>query len=95
MADKSEMILKSVSKIIFVEMTMPVVFKLTQTGNLERYILITEDKLKTNYKLDSVKCLLKENICLLTAAFDLACYRRYLPAIIQVRFLAYFLFMRK
>ena len=48
MADKSEMILKSVGKIIFVEMTMPVVFKLTQTGNLERYILVSEDKLKTN-----------------------------------------------
>ena len=48
MADKSEMILKSVGKIIFMEMTMPVVFKLTQTGNLERYILVSEDKLKTN-----------------------------------------------
>ena len=36
MADKSEMIVKSVGKIIFVEMTMLVVFKLTQTGNLAR-----------------------------------------------------------
>ena len=34
MAEKSEMIVKSVGKIIFVEMTMPVVFKLTQTRNL-------------------------------------------------------------
>ena len=36
MADKSEMIVKSVGKIIFVEMIMLVVFKLTQTGNLAR-----------------------------------------------------------
>ena len=48
MSDKSVLILKSVGKIIFVEMTMPVVFKLTQTGNSERYILTSEDKLKTN-----------------------------------------------
>ena len=46
MADKSEIIVKIVGKIIFVEMTMPAVFKLTQTGNLARYILTSEDKLK-------------------------------------------------
>ena len=39
MKDKSEMIVKSVGKIIFVEMTMPVVFKLTQTRNVAGYIL--------------------------------------------------------
>ena len=39
MAEKSEMIAKSVGKIIFVEMTMPVVFKLTQTRNLAGCIL--------------------------------------------------------
>ena len=39
MSDKSEMIVKSVGKIIFVEMTMPVVFKLPQTRNLAGYIL--------------------------------------------------------
>ena len=39
MADKSEMIVKNVGKIIFVEMTMPVIFKLPQTRNLEGYIL--------------------------------------------------------
>ena len=47
MTDKSEMILESVGKIIFVEMIMPVAFKFTQTGNLERYLLISEDKLKS------------------------------------------------
>ena len=46
MADKSEMIVKSVDGIIFVEMTMPVVLKLTQSGNLAGYILISDDKLK-------------------------------------------------
>ena len=39
MADKSEMIVKNVGKIIFVEMTMPVIFKLPQTRNLAGYIL--------------------------------------------------------
>ena len=39
MADKSEMIVKSVGKIIFMERTMPVVFKLSQTRNLAGYIL--------------------------------------------------------
>ena len=34
MADKRKIIVKSVGKIIFVEMTMPVVFKLTQTRNV-------------------------------------------------------------
>ena len=34
MADEREIIVKSAGKIIFVEMTMPVVFKLTQTRNL-------------------------------------------------------------
>ena len=46
MADKSEMIVKSVDGIIFVEMTVPVVLKLTQSGNLAGYILISDDKLK-------------------------------------------------
>lgn len=46
MADKSEMIAKSAGKIIFVETTMPVVLKLTQTGNLAKYILISKYKLK-------------------------------------------------
>ena len=39
MVDKSEMIVKSVGKITFMEMTMPVVFKLTQTRNLAGCIL--------------------------------------------------------
>ena len=39
MADKSEMTVKSVGKINFVEMTMPVVFKLPQTRNIAGYIL--------------------------------------------------------
>ena len=39
MVDKSETIVKSVSKIIFMEMTMPVVFKLIQTRNLAGCIL--------------------------------------------------------
>ena len=39
MAGKSEMIVKSVGKIIFAEMTMPVVFKLPQTRSLAGYIL--------------------------------------------------------
>ena len=39
MADKSEMIVRSLGKIIFVEMTMPVVFKLPQTRNLAGYTL--------------------------------------------------------
>ena len=39
MADKSEMNVKSVGNIIFVEMTMPVISKLPQTRNLGRYIL--------------------------------------------------------
>ena len=39
MSDKSEIIVKSVGKIIFVEMTLPVVFKLPQTRNLAGYIL--------------------------------------------------------
>ena len=46
MADKSGMIAKGVGKIIFVELAMPVVFKLTQTRNLPGYILLSEDKLK-------------------------------------------------
>ena len=39
MADESEMIVKGVGKIIFVEMTMPVVFKLTKIRNLAGYTL--------------------------------------------------------
>ena len=39
MADKSEMIVKSVDRIVFVEMTMPFVFKLTQTRNQVGYTL--------------------------------------------------------
>ena len=39
MPDKSEVIGKNVGKTIFKEMTMPVVFKLTQTRNLVGYIL--------------------------------------------------------
>ena len=39
MADKSEMIVKIVGKIIFVKMTMPFVFKLAQTRNLAGYTL--------------------------------------------------------
>ena len=46
MTDKSEMIVKSVGKVIFVGMTMPVVFRFAQTRNLAKYIC--EDKLKTN-----------------------------------------------
>ena len=39
MADKSEMIVQIVGRIMFVEMTMPFVFKLTQTRNQAGYIL--------------------------------------------------------
>ena len=39
MVHKSRIIVKSVGKIIFVEMTMPVVFKLPETRNLAGYIL--------------------------------------------------------
>ena len=39
MADKSEMIVKSVGKIIFVKMAMSAVFKLPQTRNIAGYIL--------------------------------------------------------
>ena len=39
MADKSEMIVKSVRKITFAEMTMLFLFKLTQTRNLAGHIL--------------------------------------------------------
>ena len=46
MTEKREMIVKSVGKIIFAEMTMPVVLGLIQTRNLAEYILISEDKLK-------------------------------------------------
>ena len=48
MTDKSEMIVKSVGEIIFVEMIMPVVLELTQTRTLAEYMLISEDKLKTH-----------------------------------------------
>ena len=39
MVYKSEVIVKSVGKIIFAEMTMLVVFKLPLTRNLARYML--------------------------------------------------------
>ena len=39
MVYKSEIIVKNAGKIIFVEMTMPVVFKLPETRNLAGYIL--------------------------------------------------------
>ena len=48
MTGKSEMIVKSVGKIILVKMTMSVVVVLTRTRHLAEYILIGEDKLKTN-----------------------------------------------
>ena len=60
MIDKSEIIVKSVGKIDFVEMTMLVSEELTQTRNKAEYILKREVKLKRPKAKDMVKCLLKE-----------------------------------
>ena len=68
MVDKSEMIVKSVGKITFMEMTMPVVFKLTQTRNLAGCIP-KQGSTKKRTKLDSVKCLLKEKYLPLDHSF--------------------------
>ena len=48
MTGKSAMIVKSVGKIILVKMTMSVVVVLTRTRHLAEFIVIGEDKLKTN-----------------------------------------------
>ena len=56
MIDKSELIVKSVDKIVFVEMAMLlVVALLTQIRNIAEYKLKSEVKLKTNEaRLDKV-----------------------------------------
>ena len=60
MIDKSEIIVKSVVKIDFVEMTRLVSEELTQTRNKAEYTLKREVKLKRPEAEDMVKCLLKE-----------------------------------
>ena len=71
MIDKSEIIVKSVVKIDFVEMTRLVSEELTQTRNKAEYTLKREVKLKRPEAKDMVKCLLKEKYLSRESFFNL------------------------